>query len=549
MSSQIPLKPTRFSTRWKLLFSAGDLAVSVPLAILMFFQLYFMTDVAGLRPDYAAWAIIAGRVWDAVNDPWFGIVSDRIRSRFGRRRVILLFGAVPLGVGFALMWQVPPLAPLALTVYYGLTFILFNSAFTFIRIGYYAMVPELTGDYDERISINGYLMAYSVGGSLGAVILITVLGWYITDPALLFAAAGSGLGLLIIAPPLLVFRLTRGMLPDLPPDSVSFRSSMADTLSNRPFWWLIGLYSLSWTTAGVIAAALVYFATYYLRVPEQANYFVLVAQGSALLFVPLWVWISKRMDKGRTFIIGSLCWLVVLLAISGLGPQQIALAYLLAAISGAGIANAYVLPWSMIPDVVDYDQLRTDRRREGSYYAFASFFQKMAAGTALWTMGQALAAAGPFNAWLISRGLLTLPLRMERHCANAAALAGFLERHPAVGPVFYPGLASHPQYALAARQMNGFGGMLAFQLKEGLSAAVRMAEKIKVFSYATSLGHPHSLLFYYPTDLYIDQAGYLSPAQKTRIREKWMGEGIVRASVGLEHIDDLIQDLDQALKK
>jgi len=267
----------------------------------------------------------------------------------------------------------------------------------YCQIGYYAMVPELTGDYEERISINGYLMAYSIGGSLGAIILITVLGWYITDPALLFAAAGTGLGLLIIAPPLLVFRLTRGMLPDLPPEAVSFRSSMADTLSNRPFWWLIGLYSLSWTTAGVIAAALVYFATYYLRAPEQANYFVLIAQGSALFFVPLWVWISKRMDKGRTFVIGSFCWLVVLLAISGLGPEQIALAYLLAAISGAGIANAYVLPWSMIPDVVDYDQLRTGRRREGSYYAFASFFQKMAAGTALWAMGQALAAARYIN--------------------------------------------------------------------------------------------------------------------------------------------------------
>lgn len=156
-------------------------------------------------------------------------------------------------------------------------------------------------------------------------------------------------------------------------------------------------------------------------------------------------------------------------------------------------------------------------------------------------------AASPFNAWLISRGLLTLPLRMERHCANALALASFLESHPSVERVFYPGLSSHPHHALAVRQMSAFGGMLTFQLKEGLSAAIRMAEKIKVFTYATSLGHPHSLLFYYPTDLYIDEAGYLSPAQKAKVREEWMGEGIVRVSVGLEHIDDLTEDLDQAL--
>lgn len=397
MLKQLPENPGRFSTGWKLLFSSGDLAVSIPLAILMFFQLYFMTDVAGLRPDYAAWAVIIGRLWDAVNDPWFGIVSDRIRSRFGRRRVILLFGAVPLGLGFALMWQVPPFAPLALAAYYSLTFILFNSAFTFIRIGYYAMVPELTADYEERISINGYLMAYSIGGSLGAIILVTVLGWYVTDAVTLFTFIGAGLGLLVIAPPLLVFRLTRGMLPETPPSAMPFRAAISATLANRPFRRLIGLYALSWTTAGVIAAALVYFANYYLRVPEQANYFVLVAQGSALLFVPLWVWMSKRMDKGWAFIIGSFCWLVVLLAISSLRPDQVILAYILAALSGAGIANAYVLPWSMIPDVVDYDQLQTGQRREGSYYAFASFFQKMAAGVAIWAMGQALALARYIN--------------------------------------------------------------------------------------------------------------------------------------------------------
>jgi glycoside/pentoside/hexuronide:cation symporter, GPH family len=387
----------RFSPGWKLLFSAGDLSISVPLAILMFFQLFFMTDVAGLRPDYAAWAVIIGRLWDAINDPWFGIVSDRIRTRWGRRRTVLLFGAVPLGLGFALMWQVPPFSPLGLTVYYTLTFILFNSAFTFVRIGYYAMVPELTSDYDERISINGYLMFYSISGSLGAIIMITLLRTIYTEPRTLFMIIGIALGLLVILPPILVFRLTRGMLLDTVSSSMPFKESIRATLSNRPFWRVIGLYTMSWTTTSVVAASLVYFANYYLRIPDQANYFVLVAQGAALLFVPVWVWAAKKLDKSRAFIIGSLSWLVVLLAISGLGPDQVSLAYLLAALAGAGIACSYVLPWSMIPDVVEFDQLQTGERREGSYYAFASFFQKLAAGMAIWAMGQALAFANYIN--------------------------------------------------------------------------------------------------------------------------------------------------------
>ena len=162
-------------------------------------------------------------------------------------------------------------------------------------------------------------------------------------------------------------------------------------------------------------------------------------------------------------------------------------------------------------------------------------------------------AMSPFNAWLIVRGLATLPLRMERHCQNAMAVARFLEAHPRVKRVVYPGLESHPHHQLARYQMStgsgtpAYGGMLTFQLKGGLGAAITLAEKIKLFKYATSLGHAHSLLFYYPTDLYVDAVSYLDDRQKARIRE-WMGEGIVRASVGLENVQDLIADLDQALR-
>ena len=156
-------------------------------------------------------------------------------------------------------------------------------------------------------------------------------------------------------------------------------------------------------------------------------------------------------------------------------------------------------------------------------------------------------AMSPFNAWLIARGLVTLPLRMARHSESALAVARFLESHPAVTRIVYPGLESHPHHDLACRQMAGFGGMLTFQLKQGLGAAITLAEKIRLFTYATSLGHARSLLFYYPTDLYVDAAPYLTAVQKARIRE-WTGEGIVRVSVGLEDPQDLIADLDQALR-
>ncbi len=156
-------------------------------------------------------------------------------------------------------------------------------------------------------------------------------------------------------------------------------------------------------------------------------------------------------------------------------------------------------------------------------------------------------ALSPFNAWLILRGLATLPLRMDRHCQNAMEVALFLQGHPKISRVIYPGLESHPHHELAKAQMRAYGGMLTFQLRDGLGAAINLAERIQLFSYATSLGHAHSLLFYYPTDLYVDAAPYLDAKQKESIRE-WTGEGIVRVSVGLENAQDLIKDLDQALQ-
>ncbi len=156
-------------------------------------------------------------------------------------------------------------------------------------------------------------------------------------------------------------------------------------------------------------------------------------------------------------------------------------------------------------------------------------------------------ALSPFNAWLILRGAVTLPLRMQQHSESAQQVAQFLESHPRVERVIYPALESHPQHELATRQMSAFGGMLTFQLKGGLGAAITLSEKIKIFRYATSLGHAHSLLFYYPFEMYAGSVTYLTPAQKTAIKA-WTGDGIVRASIGLENPADLIADLDQALR-
>jgi cystathionine beta-lyase/cystathionine gamma-synthase len=152
----------------------------------------------------------------------------------------------------------------------------------------------------------------------------------------------------------------------------------------------------------------------------------------------------------------------------------------------------------------------------------------------------------PFNAWLTMRGIATLPLRMEAHQAAAAKVARFLEGHPKVLKVSYPGLPSHPQHALARKQMDNFSGMLAFQVADGRRAARQFSERLKIWHYAVSLGHHRSLIFYLPTHDMLANSFKLDGRQEAAYRD-YAGEGIFRVSVGIEDGEDLCEDLDQAL--
>jgi len=147
---------------------------------------------------------------------------------------------------------------------------------------------------------------------------------------------------------------------------------------------------------------------------------------------------------------------------------------------------------------------------------------------------------GPMDAWLVLRGLKTLAVRMREHERNAIAVARFLEGHARVQRVYYPGLAGHPQHALARRQMQGFGGMVSFELQGGLSAARRVVERLRIFTLAESLGGVESLV---EVPAVMTHASIPEPVR----RKHGVPEGLIRLSVGLEDVQDLISDLDRAL--
>ena len=182
----------------------------------------------------------------------------------------------------------------------------------------------------------------------------------------------------------------------------------------------------------------------------------------------------------------------------------------------------------------------------GAVCASAEIVQKLAIEATVHYGG----ILSPFNAWLIARGIATLPLRLKAHEETALEVAAFLENHPKVERVNYPGLASHPQHELAKRQMSSFSSMLSFQVKggeaEGKAMAFRMAEKLSIIHYAVSLGHHRSLICWMPTESLL-QTSFRVDASSEADYRVFAGDGLFRFSIGLEDAQDLCRDLDSVM--
>lgn len=158
------------------------------------------------------------------------------------------------------------------------------------------------------------------------------------------------------------------------------------------------------------------------------------------------------------------------------------------------------------------------------------------------TMKLAGTNCSPWEAWLVNNGLKTLELRMDRHSANGMAVAQFLEKHPKVGRVNYNGLPSHPDHELAKRQMRDFGGMLSFELKEGLQAGIRFMNKIQFCTLAPTLGDVDTLV------LHPASSSHINIPKEIRL-QNGITDGLIRLSVGIENAEDIIADLEQALSE
>jgi len=400
-----PLEPwaesqrERLTWRTKAAYAIGDLGNSVgPGTVIPFWYLYFLTDIARLDPALAGLSLLIGKIWDAVNDPLVGVLSDRTRTRWGRRRPYLLFGAVPYGVTFALLWIVPPIRDqLLLCLYFALMYMLFDTAFTLVSCPYTALTPELTLDHDERTSLVTYRMAVSIGAGLLAALFfgLVLFPMFPEGDPLAFLTVGATCGAVFIPPLFVTFFSTRERKEFQLAGAPNPLDGFGFVLRNRPWRYTLGISLLSWMPVDIAAALFPYLLIYWVGMNEaESNMVLFMILLSALLWLPLILWLAKRLEKKTVFIIATVSWVAVQLSILLIPRGARMLAYVVAFAAGLGVSSAHVLPNAMSPDVVEVDELMSGRRQEGIYAGFSVFIRKLSTGLVLSTIGPLLAWSG-----------------------------------------------------------------------------------------------------------------------------------------------------------
>jgi GPH family glycoside/pentoside/hexuronide:cation symporter len=339
-----------------------------------------------VKPAYAALAIFIGRTWDYINDPLIGFFSDRVRSRWGRRRPFLLFGFLPFGLMFAMMWYRPPTeSQFLLCAYYALAYFLFDTSYTFVTMPYVALTPELTQDYDERTSLTTYRMAFSIIGSLVAFIVpLMIIGAMRPENTGRVFTMGIIFGAACALPLLLTFFGTREKPEYATQSQPSLRESLRAVWKNRPFLFAAGIFLFTWTAADIIQAFLLYFLKYRMNMEAQSDIILGAIFITALLVLPFWEWASRKTDKRKAYVAGMIFLSVIMVTLTFLGPSAgMPLILLMAILAGIGVSAIHVLTWAIIPDAIEVDELATGQRHEGVFYSLVSLFKKIASSIAI----------------------------------------------------------------------------------------------------------------------------------------------------------------------
>lgn len=377
-------------------YSVAEYTLSLSLSALSLFYLLFLTEVGGLRPALAGLVLLLGRTIDAFFDPLMGRITDLTRMRAGRRRPWLLIGALPFAITFAgLFVDLPIESQVARFAYYASVYLAWTLCSTVLTVPYMALLPELTLDYQERTALSVYRSVFGQIGTAVAALATQPLVRGFGGGADGWLAVGLVFGAMLAWPWILTFLTTRERRDFQRPPEIPFYEGLRLTLRHRAYRNLMGLYVCSRIAMDIAGALLVFYFTYWLARPGDFELTMGLMLAMVVASLPFWLRASRGRDKRTLFVAGSIAWLAVMLCfVPATSEWPRWLPILLGGLAGAGYAAADVIPWSMLADVVDADELRTRERREGLYSGFFFFLRKLGGAVAVFVAGVALDLAG-----------------------------------------------------------------------------------------------------------------------------------------------------------
>lgn len=387
----------KLTNAFKVKYALADLGFALITSAMQFFLLFYYTDVAGINPAIAGTALMVGKLtWDAINDPVFGYLSDRTRSRFGRRRIYMLLGAVPLGLAAWLMFSLPR-GLTGTTAFFAvlLSFWLIDSFHTLTTTPYYALTPELTRDYSERASLTSVRNVFSVFGYILGAAATSILAGVFQGAGLDLQAAWSATGAVFGAIAIVTTLLTTFSIKETPemagepPSLPAFRTIFA-FVRNKPFIILMIAFILSSFSFTVLTALVPYFIQYQLDMGDQVSFVLLAMLATIGIFVIPAKLVTDRINKGPTYALGLFIACLAMLACFFFPRGATPLIYVVAVVAGIGFSTQWVCPWSMLPDVIEYDEQLTGERREGIYYGLWAFLTKFTSALGVAVSGWAL---------------------------------------------------------------------------------------------------------------------------------------------------------------
>jgi len=366
---------SRLPRRTLLSYAAANVGygmIDLPLSVLLIF---FYVNVVKLAPHLVAVGLLIGRIWDAVTDPTMGYISDRTRSVLGRRRPYFLITAVPLGISFFMLWH--PVAPNHPFASFVMAHMVLYTMLTLFLVPYGSLSAELSPDYDERTRIQAYReSAHIVGLLIGALSPLIVDRF--DSPRTGYSVLGAIFGCTMTAGVLIAFFGVRENPAFQRTRRVGGWRGIKLVASNRYFLRLLATFVLA-SIAGVMPGNLVRFAMrYWLKASGNVVTFVLLVYlGTAVLALPFWVRLSSRIGKNWAYFLSFVWSSVALATVFFLRPGSFIPLAVVFGFAGAAYGAHWMLPVSILADIIDYDELRSGERREGAYFGIWTFVLKV----------------------------------------------------------------------------------------------------------------------------------------------------------------------------